>query len=263
MNRFDTKLPYVLVKLKNELFGISCENVVSIAIFNQTVPLPGSPAHIRGIAQIHNRQILLTDMRVLLGMKSISQEIRDFSEVLEKRKQDHIHWLSILRTSVNEKKEFNLTTDPHACDFGKWYDNFNTDNNNLRVLLKKFDVPHRKIHSIAADVKAFEEIGDYHGAEQLIIKTEKRELHQMIALFSEVTKAYASSRREIIITLEKDNKTSGIIVDEVISVERLSETSYEFNENLFNKSGLFAGVGKRKKDNSIVLLLKSSLLVNP
>jgi purine-binding chemotaxis protein CheW len=42
-----------------------------------------------------------------------------FVAMLEQRKQDHKRWLDELAASVREARAFTLTTDPHACAFGR------------------------------------------------------------------------------------------------------------------------------------------------
>lgn len=34
---------------------------------------------------------------------------------MRQREQDHLRWVNELRTSIQERRPFTLTTDPHAC----------------------------------------------------------------------------------------------------------------------------------------------------
>jgi purine-binding chemotaxis protein CheW len=105
------------------------------------------------------------DMREMLKMPEVSEvpgahSIRGginlrgrFCAMMQLREQDHRKWLLELEASVQEHRSFLMTTDPHKCAFGKWYDNYHADNAWLAALLKKVDGPHRQIHAVAADCR--------------------------------------------------------------------------------------------------------------
>jgi hypothetical protein len=76
-----------------------------------------------------------------------------FCAMMQLREQDHRKWLLELEASVQEHRSFLMTTDPHKCAFGKWYDNYHADNAWVAALLKKVDGPHRQIHAVAADCR--------------------------------------------------------------------------------------------------------------
>lgn len=255
MIRNELDHPWALCKLGGDIYGISYKNIVSIVILDQVISISHAPDFIRSAIDFRDKIIHIIDLRKMLGIKSIQEEVSELTGVLIGRKQDHINWLSELMNSVEEKREFKLTTDPHACAFGKWYDFFKTDDLMLKFLLEKFDKPHRKIHSIGVDVKHLEESGDYFAAAQLIAYTKNNELKEMISLFETLIKEYIESKREIVIVLRNDEKTLGIIVDEVISVEPLLQETGKIIENRMFNSNLFLCIGKRRKDSNSVVLL--------
>jgi len=55
--------------------------------------------------------------------------------------------LTELEASWREQRPFKMARDPHACRFGLWYDRYQTDNNLLKMTLKKMDEPHQIIHA--------------------------------------------------------------------------------------------------------------------
>lgn len=80
------------------------------------------------------KTIELLDTRTLLNVKSISEEIREFCDMIDARRQDHINWLNKLESCVHDDVEFTLTTDPHKCAFGKWYDHYESKISEKRAI---------------------------------------------------------------------------------------------------------------------------------
>ena len=217
--------------------------------------VPDVPKHIRGILNLRGNVIHCIDLRLKLDMVSMNEEIDDFSNLMDARKEDHIKWLDELKNSVTEKREFKLTLDPHACKFGKWYDSFQTSNIVLASLIKKFDEPHRQIHQLGKTVKSLEEKEQYEIAHEEIEKTKNTDLKEMIKLFSLVKEEFRNNIREITLVLERKGETIGIIVDEVFSVEHLLEGSIENLDEKIPKCDIPLNVGKRRKDQSLVMIL--------
>ena len=104
----------------------------------------------------------------------------------ENKEQPDIVLLDMIMSDMSgsERREFKLAIDPHKCAFGKWYDNFETDNRTLSGCLKKCDAPHQEIHGIAIKVKGMEEKEDFDSAYEIINPTKEGERAEMIRLFS-------------------------------------------------------------------------------
>ena len=248
----NVKFPWALFKIAGSIYGISCEKVLSIIILNDVTSLPNAPDYIRGVINPRGKIIPLIDLRKKLDLKSVPEEIIEFEKMLAQRKQDHIHWLDELENSVKEHREFKLTTNPHACAFGKWFDSFQTTNIVLNSLLRKVDRIHQYIHSIAIQIKTHQERNEYSEAAQILAATRDTELKLLINLFSAMVEAYRESRREIGLILENKQIALGIITDEIVAVEKLKAEELYVAETM--ESDQYIYIGKRK-DNSPVIIL--------
>jgi len=254
--------PYVLFNLLNNTYAISCQPVKSMVILKDVTDVPKTPNFVRGVLNLRGKIIPVIDMRLMMELNSVQSEIDEFENMLMLRKQDHEEWINELEKSVKDKVPFKLTTDPHACVFGKWYDNYKTNDATLKFLLTKLDKPHKKIHHIALEVKKFQDINDYTSALQLIEEVKEKELKDLINNFTSIIAAFNESKKEIVIVIEKkENSQIGIIADEVISVEHLSDIEDEPIEGITDKSDYYLGVGKRK-NGAAVFILNHDLLIS-
>jgi len=209
----------------------------------------------------HRDQFIhLVDMRILLGIRSLNAEVDEFIELMDSLMQDHVNWLDTLRNCINERKKFTLTTDPHECKFGEWYDNIlpTIEDAALKSLLLSFEKPHHDIHGIAAHAEKLLEDGKEIEAMNLIEETKNYELRKMVKLFDEVKKNYRSNHREIAVVLEHSNFQSALIVDEVVKITNLLWDNWRsIDQDMIGyiKSKYMLGIAKIPENESPVVIL--------
>ncbi len=259
-----TDMPWVILLLQDQPFAISSNYVREMVAMPKIVSVPQMPSYIRGVINLRGQVVPVIDLRARLGMTSLLGETEDLINLLNQREQDHKNWLVELDSSVKEHREFKLATNPHKCAFGKWYDNFTTDNRILANCLIKFDAPHKRIHAIAIEVKELEEKEGAESAYAVIERTRNGDLAEMIKLFSEARSLLRESDREIAMVLEWNEQTMAAAVDSIETVEKLSKSNIEETpDTIFSSDNeCVVGIGKRDKDDKLVQILDVSRLID-
>lgn len=253
--------PWVLVDVAGIIYAISCESVLSLEQLSKVTPIPSSPSEVRGVVNFRGKIIELIDTRILLNSKSIVDEIKEFSDTMDTMLKAHLNWVNTLEDCILNGKEFTLTTDPHKCAFGIWYDNFKTNDSVLSFQLAKFDKPHKAIHKIGITAVDMVKRQDNDGAIALINATKDTELQQMVNLFAETKVAYANSRREILVVLgENEQNALSVAVDEIVAIEHLFEIDNNLIKDTITDTEYLTGLGKRKDDSAVFLLNDEYLL---
>lgn len=262
MNESKEKLPWVLCKTAGIIYAIPCEFVLSLSQLKNVTPLPKSPKEISGVIDFRGQIIELIDIKKILNFKPTKEEIQEFYELMDARRQDHINWLTTLENSVKNETEFTLTTDPHKCAFGKWYDSYNPEIGNIMFLttFSRFDTPHKAIHAIAIKANELMKNNDHAGALKVIESTRDTELQQMMHLFDDIKESFKESKREIVIVLGDGKNNISIAVDEVIAIEFLTEIDQELIKDTMTNTDYVGGIGKRKDGSSVILLNDDYLL---
>ena len=141
--------PWVIFTLKNERYGVASPYVRSMVAMSEVTKIPDSPQYIRGAIKIRDKVTPLIDLRNRLGMDSFLDKIENQITMLKEREKDHRNWLSELESSVKENRPFTLATDHHKCKFGQWYDSYVPKSYEESEFLKKFEMPHKRIHEVA------------------------------------------------------------------------------------------------------------------
>lgn len=259
----NSQLPWVVFDLCGNVYAISCEHVISLNKIDKITPMPKAPEEILGMMNFRSNVLELIDIKKIFNLKTQKEDIAEFNKMLDERLQDHINWINTLMESVEKGITFNLTTNPHECAFGKWYDNYKLKHTNImfRSAFTRFDKPHKAIHEIGKTAKELVDSGRVTEAKELIEKTKNKELKKLIQLFEELKFAYKECLRETIVVISKGTKAIGLAVDEVKSIEYLTEIDTEMLQNSMTNSALLLGIGKRK-DNSTATLINDMYLLD-
>ncbi|EKD27931.1 MAG: CheW protein [uncultured bacterium] len=216
---------WVIFWLQNQLFAVNSDNTGSITLVPAADTIAKSPKFVRGVVNVRGQKMPAIDLRSRIGLSPMDKEIEDFILLMKQREEDHRRWLTTLEDSVRETKEFTLALDPHKCKFGLWYDSYETSNYFVSNILKKFDVPHKKIHGIGNKVMGLSRKGNKDRAYDIIDKCRTTELNEMVTLFDEITRDIGELSQETAIVLNTIHGRFAIIVDCVDTTEKINEDS--------------------------------------
>lgn len=254
----EDELPYLIFSVKSRFFAISTGQVREMLAVPETTHIPDAPDYVRGVINIRGNVYKLVDLRLRLGMQSHQQEMDELSENLDQRKAEHENWIHELETSVREDREFELEIDPHKCKFGRWYDSYDTSDSTVRMELKKFDKPHKAIHSTAGDVIELVQQGKKDEALEIIESRKNGELAIMIELFGSIKQLLLDTHREIAVIVELEKDSFALAVDKVEAVENIDfRKDAETAGMLEGFGGEFHGeIAQRKGSEQLLLLVE-------
>ncbi|MFQ5645038.1 MAG: CZB domain-containing protein, partial [Thiogranum sp.] len=145
----------------DSLFAINLEQVLSVEQDSSAIqPDPFEGRGALGIVKHRGVPVRVFDFAEFLGVSSCSDQKEELIKTLSAREQDHIDWLNALECSIKTNEAFAKARDPHQCAFGKWYDRFHTRDEELMDILRQFNVPHKRIHSLADRLLMLKERGN-------------------------------------------------------------------------------------------------------
>lgn len=259
---YSQTMPWAIAQIKNQHFALASQDVREMLMVPDVAEVPSAPSYVRGVINLRGRVIPLLDLRQRLGWNSLSDETESFCDLMDQREQDHQNWLNELEASVTERQQFTLTTDPHKCAFGKWRDQFHTDNLRMADILTRFDDPHRRIHGIAIQVGELAQKGDYQQAALEIERTRSTVLAEMLGLFAELRQAMRESLHEIAVVLDDSGNRIAAVVDSIVAVEKLEAGSVApLPLGAKTKGGVICRLGMREKSKQPVLIVETDRLL--
>jgi chemotaxis signal transduction protein len=262
LKNYPPDMAWAIIEAKSQAFAIATRDLREMVIMPEVSEVPNTGEHVRGVINLRGGVLPLIDLRKRIGLASLSEENAAFSSMLEQREQDHHNWLHELEASVRERRKFGLTTDPHKCAFGKWYDAYKPESTLVAMQLKKFDQPHKQIHAVAVEVEKLMAQGQEDGARALIEETRNSTLARLVALFGELRSLLGESKREIALIVDDAGKRFAISADSALSVEKLASGSIEaLGAGLgVVHGGVVQRFGKRAKGGEVILILETDRL---
>ncbi len=218
---------YLLVNLGKSKFVIRIRDISEVIHCKNLTYMPSSnPAH-KGVMNRRNEVVSVVDLRILLGMESIEKEAYEMISMLKEREQDHKNWVNELIASVEEEREFRLTTDPHACKFGKWYDHYKSDSYIINHHLDRFDKPHKQIHQKAVEIAKIVSKEGYKAAREVAYQAKEEELSILINLFAELYRVLENNYTELVIVFNIKGKHHAFTVDTVDRIITFDESAID------------------------------------
>jgi len=264
--RIDNDYPLVTFIIEKAQYAVSSQYVSTMVAVPATRPVPHAPPYVRGIINMRGKVLPLIDLRLRMGYSSALDEQEEFRQLLARREQDHVNWLNELEASVQEEREFTLTTDPTKCAFGKWYANFQTEDSTLKNFTSKFDRPHRKIHAVAAQVGELVRGGRVEDARKVIETARENELKLMIKLFNKAGRIIRDGHREIAMIIETPAFDYAVAIDQVRAVEFLKPGTIEDlprGLDMQVTNNIVTLIGRRQANNSTVQILDPLRICDP
>ena len=258
------ELPHLIFKVKDNFYAIDSKHISSIMQYQGSEKLPNSPAEMVGIVIFREKAAPIIDIRSIFRQPTLNEEYREFVEMLNQRSTDHIHWVSELERSMETGEAFKLTTDPHKCTFGRWYDNYHTDNHSIMFHLRKIREPHDKLHQAAVDMLHCK---DEHRSQNLQEECQQNVMEQLkekymptvLGLLEEAKEVFRTTYKEMVIMIGEENPV-GLMVDEVIAVEYL-EQGDTLDALGSNRNELLTRTMRSSRDSNTIYLLDEQKLL--
>ena len=218
---------WVTFKVGEDVYGFEIRYVREMLRLPEVRSVPGAAADNLGVTMLRSEVIPVFDLRRRFGMKSLCDHTAELAALLKARLQDHENWVAELKRSVVERREFTLTTDPRKCAFGKWYDSYQTDDPWLARMLRKFNDPHRRIHSIGAEVQKLQQEGRFDEALEKTESTTGMVLTDLRRLFGETIELVVEQGRPSLMVVATNSVSVGVAVDEIRAVVHSYESDIQ------------------------------------
>lgn len=206
-------------QLNDDDYCVSTEYVLAMTIPESIKSMPNNADHMLGVMPWHGGSIPLVEMRRLLGFPTLADSVSEFTTM----RRMHLDWIEALEDSVRNHTPFEKAIDPHKCMFGKWYDQFTTDNLNMRFILSKIGPPHEYIHLHGAQVKECMQREDWAGAEKKYQEAYEVCTKEVLPLLDAMIEAYKEANKGIAVVVQSGGSTLGLLVDEMNALIPMSK----------------------------------------
>lgn len=250
------ELPWLIFTLNEQAYAVNSKYVNGIEMKPGNItPLPDAPDIYCGLVERRGEVYPLLNMRKAFHFSSIEEEAEVFGKMIDQRKSDHIRWIETFERCYTAKEKFELAVDPHKCAFGKWYDQFIKGTHPMTFHIKKIEEPHRLLHETAAHILSAVNCGDDKTAEALFKKLKNEYYPRVISILNDIKSMYGSTYRETVVVLADEHQKLGLLVDEVLAVDKVEPVIGGANMNLLLQSKFFKKVVRNDKIDMEILVV--------
>ena len=248
---------YIVFSVKSNQYAIDIEKIKRIIPVPKVTPLPNSHVLIEGMISYEEQVIEIVDFRALVSLLPFEEELlKQFQEL----KQQHQFWINSLESCVHENSVFDLTTDPHQCELGKWIDNFTSYDQHVSHILHDLDAHHKLLHHGGASV--VEHCDDKEKAQKIFqIEVSENFTHTMhdIELFMAEFEIVAASLQKLLIYQDGDTLFA-IKVDKIVDIVHLEDTTLQQVQNHSKSNEFLELEGVLEINDALVNLIASVTL---
>lgn len=242
----DGKLSVITFSTTDASFAIPLDQVLYIEKdVKRNIQLNELDQFNHEVITFQNQTVQLYDFNRLIGCENHQQAMQNFVSLLDNMEQQHVSWLDALEESVLNNTPFNKALDPTKCDFGRWYEQFKTDNEELAEVMERFDAPHRKLHGVAKGILSTNKT-DHEQAMKMLQLERATTLSELIVLFQLAKERAKTSVRPIILFVEHgDAKITALRLDNINDI-------VTYNRSSFSKDDSTEGVMKNKNEDFVI-----------
>ncbi|WP_250654950.1 CZB domain-containing protein [Alkalimarinus coralli] len=192
-----------------------------------------------------NNAVPLFDFSILTGSRSQFEENQELIAMLNEREKEHKDWMDALENAIKNDASFNKAIDHNECAFGVWYNQFTTNDSDLKEVLDKFYEPHKRIHKLAESLLTSAKEDKTHALGRLE-KERHTTLAELLRLFETARERIRNSDRPIIVFVEQNNSAIGALrLDNIQDIE-------SFSLKDFSRDTSTEGIMKRNETDFVI-----------
>ncbi|RXE88515.1 MULTISPECIES: CZB domain-containing protein [Pseudoalteromonas] len=179
--------------------------------------LPNDNPSFLGVKDYMGIPTPIFDLGIILNKRSSYETNQELVDMLKQREEDHKEWLHALEASIFNDVPFTKAKDPKQCAFGQWFYGFKTENDDLKALLKRFEEPHEKLHSLADKLLMMCAQGQKQQAIETLAREKSTTFNKLMRLFESARDQIMLDHKPIIVFTTQDGQSPhiGLLVDKV------------------------------------------------
>ncbi len=211
-------MDFINFKVGSKTIALKILDILLTERFNNDLTeLPNNNKSFIGVKDYMGTPTPIFDLGLILNNESTYVAKSTLAKLLQARESDHMEWFRALEHSLKNDLPFTKQRDPHKCEFGQWCEQFRTDDEDLQIILKRFDQPHQRLHYLADELYELVQQGNKEQA-LIVLDKEKRTTYTLLLrLFESAREQILLEYKPIIIFTTKNGQHPhiGLLVDKV------------------------------------------------
>lgn len=235
MDLFDSagKLEVITFTVDRAKYAIPISQVRYIEQDNRKTTRVDSANGVLEVVQYQGETVPICEFSEMVNVESEYKKNVALIDLLKAKEQDHRGWMRSLEASIRTGAAFTKDRDPHQCDFGQWYEQFEANDEVLADIMARFDEPHKQFHSLADTLLSVAAEGGKEEALDLFESAQKSVLSVLLTLFQQAIDRVQSLIRPVLVFVARSGDKPLAVrlnaINEIITCNVKQYAPYESN----------------------------------
>ena len=179
--------------------------------------VPSGDGTLLGVINYQKVPTPIYDLTMILEGVTARQKMSELIDLLHAQEQEQINWLDGLQEAVDTGSIFSGNKDPKQSNFGKWLSSFESENDDLMHILKKFEDPLNNTYALADCILKTAEVNGKDAALKELQQQRNTTFNSLRKLFEASRDVISSSYKPVIVytTLNGSTPCLGFLVESV------------------------------------------------
>jgi len=219
--------------IEDMMFGLDVKNVLMLGQdLNDIQRLPVEERGLCGVVKFQDVLVPVLDYAHRIGMPSGLDTQATLLATFAAHEQDHLDWLSELETCVKSDKVFTKALHPDECDYGKWHQSFQSQDEELIGLMAQLQQPHRHLHVQAEKIVTLRADNKHKQALELYQHETVSTMSRLRVLFERIHDHIQSAMRPVLLYVTDDGKTPryALMIDQINDVINYKHSDFHSSQ---------------------------------
>lgn len=254
-NITDSELPWLIFTLNGNAYAVNCSYVNGIEMKSERItPLPQAPEVYCGMVERRGEVYPILNMRKVFGFKSLDEELEEFRKLVEDKIAEEKAWFGKIISQLENGDNVHIINQNN----NKFFDIFaEYDSSAVNAKIEKakraFNDLSAALNNVLTAVPEEKEM--------LLNRAKNEAFRQVLVSLDGIVKAQESSFREIVVVLNDDSQMLGLLVDQVLAVDKVHSVTGSERMRVLLQSKYFEGVARNDRVDLEILVINEEELL--
>ncbi len=250
-----SELPWLIFTLNGNAYAVNSKYANGIEMKSDRItPLPKAPDVYCGMVERRGEVYPLLNMRKVFGFKSFDEELAEFKKLVEDKIADEKKWFSAFISQIENGGNVHTVKQQNNNQF---FDKLSGYGSAVSAKLPKAKRAYSELSGILNSMSA----ASPEEKDILLNRIKNEAFKQVLIALDEIVKAQENSFREIVVVISNGEQMIGLLVDQVLAVDKIRYVSGSDRMRTLMQSKFFAGVAKNDKIDLEILVINEDELL--
>lgn len=247
------ELPWLIFTLSGNAYAVNSKYVNGIEMKSDRItPLPQAPDVYCGMVERRGEVYPLLNMRKVFGFKSLDDELAEFRKLVEDKIAEEKAWFKGIMSQLENGGSVHTTQNNN-----KFFEKLAEYNSAVTAKLEKAKRAYGVLSGILNEISAAEP----DEKEVLMNRARNEGFKQVLIALDGIVKAQENSFREIVVVLNDGEQMLGLLVDQVLAVDKIRAVTGSEKMRVLMQSKYFEGVARNDRVDLEILVINEEELL--